>query len=153
MGLLFYFVSEILPVSVMFIVVIFFNVKLTSGAMNGFIFFIQFIDTMLLDANGFILVHPVTNIVMSIYQFIYRMFNLNFFTLDKLSFCLWKGANTLDVLAFKYVTITYALLLVIVTVLLMRLCNITQLKKSLSFKCLSSDDIKSTVVHGISTFL
>ena len=152
-GLLLYIVSELVPVSILFMTVIFFNVKLTSGAMNGFIFFIQFIDTMLIDANGFIPIHPVIKILMSTYQFIYRMFNLNFFTLDRMSFCLWKGANALDVLAFKYVTIVYSLLLVTVTVLLMKVCNITRLKKNVLFRFTSSGDlVKGTVIHGLSAF-
>ena len=152
-GLLLYIVSEIVPVSIMFIIIIHFNVNLTSGAINGFIFFVQFIDTMLVDANGFIQIHPTINIFMSIYKFVYRMFNLNFFTLDSLSFCLWKAATILDVLAFKYVTIIYSLILVSLTVLLMKVCNITRLKRSLLFKFASSGDlVKGTVIHGFSTF-
>ena len=151
-GMLLYIVSELIPVAILFTVVIFFNVKLTSGAVNGFVFFIQFIDTMLIDANGFIPIHPTINIFMLTYKFVYGMFNLNFFTLDSLSFCLWKDASTLDILAFKYVTIVYSLLLVIVTVLLMKVCNITRHKRSL-FKCmLSSEFVEGTVIHGFSTF-
>ena len=152
-GLLLYIVSELVPVSILFMIVIFFNVKLTSGSVNGFIFFIQFIDTMLIDANGFIPIHPIIDVLMTSYQFIYRMFNLNFFTLDHISFCLWEGANTLDILAFKYVTIVYSLLLVMATVLLMKVCNITQLKKNVLFKLTSSHDLmKGTVIHGFSAF-
>lgn len=152
MGLVLYIVSELIPVTILFMVVIFFNVNLTSGAVNGFVFFIQFIDTMLIDANGFIPIHPTINVLMLTYKFVYGMFNLNFFTLDSLSFCLWKEASILDILAFKYVTIVYSLLLVTVTVLLMKVYNITRLKRSL-FKCiLSSDFVKGTVIHGFSTF-
>ena len=149
-GPIFYLMSEIVPVSILFVTVIFFNVRLTSGAVNGFIFFVQFIDTMLIDANGFIPFHPIIDILTSTYLFLYRMFNLNFFTLDQLSFCLWKGANTLDVLAIKYVTITYSLSLVFATALLMKVCNITHLKRSkLS---LLGGSVKGTVIHGFSTF-
>ena len=100
-GFLLYVVSETISVTILFTVVLFFNVKFTSGALNGFIFFIQFIDTMLIDANGFISTHDVLDTLTSIYLFTYRMFNLNFFTYDGLSFCLWEGANTLDIFAFK----------------------------------------------------
>ena len=152
-GFFLYLVSEIVPVSILFMTVIFFNVRLTSGAVNGFIFFVQFIDTMLIDANGFISFHSVTDTLTSAYLFIYRMFNLNFFTLDQMSFCLWKGANTLDVLVIKYVTITYSLLLVFATALLMKVCNITRLKRNVVLKLISSgDSVKSTVIHGFSTF-
>ena len=152
-GFFLYLVSEVIPVSILFVTVIFFNVRLTSGAVNGFIFFVQFIDTMLIDANGFISFHPIVGILTSAYLFIYRMFNLNFFTLDQLSFCLWKGANTLDILAIKYITIIYSLLLVFATALLMKICNITHLKRNAVFKLTSSgDSVKGTVIHGFSTF-
>ena len=134
-------------------IVLLFNVKFTSGALNGFIFFIQFIDTMLIDANGFISTHDVLDTFMSIYLFTYRMFNLNFFTLDKLSFCLWKGANTLDIFAFKYVTVVYSIVLVLATVLLKKsgkgmhlCCKKRYLSKS------SNSSVKSAMIHGFSAF-
>ena len=151
LGILLYVISEIAPVTILFTTVIFFNVKFTSGALNGFIFFVQFIDTMIIDANGFILTNCVTNIFITIYQFLYRMFNLNFFTIDELSFCLWKGANTLDILAFKYVTVVYSIILVILTVLLKNIGYISCFKKQNPSRS-SSSSVQGTVIHGFSAF-
>ena len=156
LGPLLYFVSETIPVTILFMIVLFFNMKLTSGALNGFIFFIQFIDTMLIDANGFIATHDVLDTFMSIYLFTYRMFNLNFFTIDKFSFCLWQGANTLDIISFKYLTILYSITLVIITVLLKKCgkrkylvhCRRQNLRGSES----SKSSVKSTMIHGFSAF-
>jgi hypothetical protein len=139
-------------------IVLFFNVKLTSGALNGFIFFVQFIDTMLIDANGYISTHDVLDRLTSIYLFTYRMFNLNFFTIDEFSFCLWKGANTLDIFAFKYVTILYSIALVVITVLLKKCgkgkylfcCRKQNLQVQGSESSKSS--VKSTMIHGLSAF-
>ena len=149
-GPLLYLLSEIVPVTILFTTVLLFNVKFTSGALNGFIFFVQFIDTMLIDANGFIYTHRVLDTFISIYQFLYRMFNLNFFTLDELSFCLWSGANTLDILAFKYVTVVYSIILVIITVLIMKGKYSCFKKQKLSVS--SSKSVKSTIIHGFSAF-
>ena len=154
LGFFLYVVSEIIPVTLLFMIVLFFNVKFTSGALNGFIFFVQFIDTMLIDANGFISTHKALDTFMSIYLFTYRMFNLNFFTIDRLSFCLWEGANTLDIFAFKYVTVVYSIVLVVVTVLLKKFGK----GKRLCFKNRnrsesSSSSVKSTMIHGFSAFL
>ena len=153
LGPLLYLVSEIIPVTILFMIVLFFNVKLTSGALNGFIFFIQFIDTMLIDANGYISTHDVLDTFMSIYLFTYRMFNLNFFTIDKFSFCLWQGANTLDIISFKYLTILYSVTLVIITVFLKKCgkgkyCRRQNLRRSES----SKRSVKSTMIHGFSAF-
>ena len=151
LGVLFYVVSELVPVTLLFMTVIFFNIKFTSGALNGFIFFIQFIDTMLVDANGFIPTNKVIYTLTIVYQFVYRMFNLNFFTLDKLSFCLWKGANTLDILAFKYVTVVYSIMLVMLTVALKKVCNPSCIKNQ-KFIASPNASIKNTMIHGFSAF-
>jgi preprotein translocase subunit SecG len=139
-------------------IVLFFNVKLTSGALNGFIFFVQVIDTMQMDADGYISTHDLLDTFTSIYLFTYRMFNLNLFTIDKFSFCLWQGANTLDILAFKYVTILYSIALVVITVLLKKCgkgkylfcCKKQNLQVQGSESARSS--VKSTMIHGLSTF-
>ena len=150
-GILFFVISELVPVTLLFMTVIFFNIKFTSGALNGFIFFFQFIDTMLVDANGFIRTNKVIYTFTTVYQFIYRMFNLNFFTLDKFSFCLWKGANTLDILAFKYVTVVYSIMLVMLTIALKKVCNPSCLKNQ-KFIASSNSSLKSTMIHGFSAF-
>lgn len=150
-GAVFYVVSELVPVTLLFVTIIVFNVKFTSGALNGLIFFFQFIDTMLVDANGFIQTNEVMETFATVYQFIYRIFILNFFTLDKFSFCLWKGANTLDILAFKYVTVVYSIMLVILTVALKKVCNPSCLKNR-KFIASSNTSVKNTMIHGFSAF-
>jgi predicted outer membrane repeat protein len=150
-GAIFYVVSELVPVTLLFVAIIVFNVKFTSGALNGLIFFFQFIDTMLVDANGFIQTNKVMDTFAIVYQFIYRMFILNFFTLDKFSFCLWKGANTLDILAFKYLTVVYSIMLVILTVALKKVCNPSCVKNR-KFIASSNTSVKNTMIHGFSAF-
>ena len=54
LGWLFYILTELLPVTVLFLVVIFFNISFTSGPLNGVVFFMQVVDTMKLDAENFI---------------------------------------------------------------------------------------------------
>ena len=112
-GWLYYILSQILPVTFVFSVVVAFDVSLTSGALSGLIFYAQMFDVLLLSANNFIwFEYPVYRMLVYLRAF-FRMFNLQFFSLQDLSFCLWKGANALDILAFSYVTVIYALLLVI----------------------------------------
>ena len=144
LGVLFYILSELVPVTALFLIIILFKIQLTSGAINGFILFVQVIDTMLTDANGYIETKREIIIFKKIYIFIYRMLNLEFFTLDEISFCIWKGATTMDVLAVKYLTIVYALLLVAVTITVMKLCTI-------NYKCIKRLPTGS-VVHGLSAF-
>lgn len=142
LGFLLYVLSELLPVTILFLIIILFRIQLTSGALNGFILFVQVIDVMLIDANGYIQTKKGIFAFIKAYRFIYRMFNLEFFTLDELSFCIWQGAATMDVLAVKYITIVYALLLVVVTIVVMKICTVRCFKLS----------PKGSIIHGLSAF-
>ena len=147
-GWLFYVLSEIVPITIMFITVLALNISFTSGAINGFIFFAQLLDTLNVDAFGIITYPTAISILAQVYQVIYGFFNLDFFNIDALSFCIWSNATALDMLAFKYITIVYALLLVVSVVVLTHRCGGRYLGK-----CCRITKLKTSVIHGISTFL
>lgn len=146
-GWLWYILSELFPITVVYVIVIVFNISFTSGSANAFIFFSQVIDTLEVNANGINGLSPSDDWIgraHSAYSFIYNSFNLEFFGIESLSFCLWKGAGTLDILIMKYVTMAYAFLLVVVTVFILnrfRLCC----------RCAASG--RSQIIHGLSAFL
>ncbi len=152
-GFLFFLISEIIPLTIMFVVIVLSNVNFSSGALNGFILFAQVLDSLSIGAYGMlefqlIKSHPFYHMTV-LYQFIYRVLNLDFFTEDKFSFCLWEGATTLEMLAFKFVAIFYAFLLVLVTVLIINKCKLkTKLCHSLRIAT-----IRSYIIHGLSAFL
>ena len=148
LGWLLYIISELLPLTIVFLTVMFANISFTSGTMNGFILFAQMLDTLITDVNGIANIPRPVYILTEVHHFIYRFFNLDFFSIDSFSFCLWKGATTLDILAFKYVTITYALVLVLFTILLMNTCNYRAL-----CPWLRPHMVKRSVIHGLSAFL
>ena len=148
-GWLFYILSELVPVTVVFITVLVLNISFTSGAVNGFILFSQLINSLNVNSYGLIS-QPNSTIVGFIraYRVIYGFFNLDYFSIENLSFCLWTNASALDMIAFKYVTIIYALLLVITVVWFMN---------KYAGRCLGKwyriTKLKSSVIHGITTFL
>ena len=148
LGWLFYILSDIVPVTVLFLVVIFFNVSFTSGAANGFIFFAQVIDSLSVTGSGFIILQRGSYKTARALRTIYKFFNFDFFNADNLSFCLWKGATTLDILMFKFVTVSYAFLLVLVTILCMKMFNVYK-----RCPCLKQSSIQSSLIHGLSAFL
>lgn len=148
LGWLLYILSELVPVTIMFITVLALNISFTSGAINGFIFFAQLLDTINVDAFGIITYPPAISILSQGYQIIYGFFNLDFFNIDALSFCLWSNTTALDMLAFKYVTMVYALLLVVCVIMLTHRCGGRYLGK-----CCRITKLKTSVIHGISTFL
>ena len=73
-------------------------------------------DTIDLNAGGTIDLHQHVWFATYPYKLIYRMFNFDFFSLDALSFCLWRHATTMDALIMKFVTITFALLLIVLII-------------------------------------
>ena len=150
-GWLFYVLSELVPVTVVFIALLIFNISFTSGAVNGFILFSQILISLNIDASHFITPTSVAADLLKLHQFIYGLFNLDFFHSDfeYFSFCLWPNASALDMLAFKYVTIFYILILMILVIWFMNKCN--RGKKYLANFCRFTT-IKASVINGISAF-
>ena len=151
-GLLFYILSELLPVTILFTIVIALDISFTSGGINSFIFFAQFVVSMRLQGLASSQSPESTVAVGTLV--VYKMLNLDFFSIHKLSFCLWKGASSLDVLAVKYVTITYSLFLVLCFVLALQKCCVPRCLKKF-FRPVVRRRKKTfgqSVVHGISSF-
>lgn len=146
-GWLFYILSELVPVTVVFVIVLVLNISFTSGAVNGFILFSQVLLSLNIDASG-IITYPNQRATTEGYQLLYGFLNLEFFTTETLSFCLWTKATALDMLAFKYVTIIYSLSLVILIIWFMNTSGGNCLGKWYRIT-----KVKSSVVHGISAFL
>ena len=149
-GILFYLLSEIIPIVIFFTIVITLGISFSSGAMNGFVFFSQVIDVFSQDLifSQSYDDTKVLHILQAGYKLIYGTFNIEFFSV--FPFCLWEGATILDVLAFKYITTTFALLLVTTIVVMMNYSSI----KRCSWMCEAKGWRKdSSVTHGISTFL
>ena len=145
LGALFYLLSEILPITLLFLLIIFFDISFTSGDLNGFIFFAQVYDTISKVGGSFITHSDSYSKISVAHRIIYKLFNFDFFNTDELSFCLWNTPSTLDILVFKYVTVIYALVLVLGTIWLIGFCS--------KFKCLKFRRPKYSVIQGLSAFL
>ena len=149
-GWLFYILSELVPVTVVFITVLVLNISFTSGAVNGFVLFSQLINSLKINHISTLTfsTSEMDTLAVKVYQVLYGLFNLDYFSTETLSFCLWNGASALDMIAFKYITITYALVLVVMIIWFMNKCG---------GRCLGKwyriTKLKSSVVHGITTFL
>ena len=147
LGWLFYLISEVVPLVFLFLVVLYLNISFTDGNVNCFVLFAQVLDFLPIDANGAIESNRFIRVIHLMLKFIYRPFNLNFFTMDQLSFCLWKGATVLDVMTMKATTVGLALVLVLLTLLLAR-CRCAPFR--MLFTRLQTP--QSVLIHGLSTF-
>ena len=92
-----------------------------------------------------------------IHSFIYLSFTLNLFVLDEISFCLWKSASAISIVAFKYVTLLYAFALIVTITILIEKCSIDNLRFRLSgyrpLQSKRSSQSRGNIIHGLTAFL
>ena len=149
-GPLLYIVSEIIPVTGIFLVILFFNINLTSGALYSFIFYSQVVNnhyrnTVYQSYNG-----PLMYFFHA-FKMIYGIFDLETFEIDQLSFCLFKDATIMDLMLIKYLTTLYALLLIIITILVLKFHSFHCCIK-LCHKC-GRRNIRGSIVNALTAFL
>jgi predicted outer membrane repeat protein len=155
LGWLYYFGLEIVPVTVFFVLVMTLNIQFTDGAVNGFIFFVQVSDIMLIQANGIKLPSISTETILVSYRFLSSIFNLNLFPISgKFLFCLWESASQLDMLAFRYITILYASTLVLLIIIIFKYCHSSTVNRILyKLGRRNAASTESIIIHGVSGFL
>ena len=149
-GPLLYIVSEIIPVTGIFLVILFFNINLTSGALYSFIFYSQIVNnhygnSIYQSYNG-----PLIYLLHA-FKIIYGIFDLEIFEIDQLSFCLFKDATIMDLMLIKYLTTLYALLLIIITILVLKF-NSFHCCIKLCHKC-GRRNIRGSIVNALTAFL
>ena len=121
-----YVVLTYLPITVFFLLIIFFNIKLASSAAAGFVLYAQTISVRHFlypeapDGAG--------RLVQKILMTIYGIFNLESFTFLMHPFCLNKNFTTLHKFCLEYVIAFFPLVMIVVIYLLYK-C------KALSYKC------------------
>ena len=151
-GILLYLVSELLPVTIIFMIILILNVNITSGAVNTFIFCAQVLSSLFID--GFEVI-KADNRVLSNFFLIYRLLagflNLSILEFDRFSFCLFKGTNIMTLFVVKYFTVLYAFFLIVITIIVLRLNSLYSCIK-LCYKC-GRRNIRTSIINGLTAFL
>ena len=91
---------------------------------------------------------PVAKWIQVVVTFPYNILNLNFFTLEELSFCLWKGAAFMGLMMMNYVTVGSALALVFITIIIIRYRYV----RTRIFFRFRFQHRGSVLIHGLSAF-
>ena len=108
-GIPLYIVSELLPVTIIFIIILVFNISLTSGALYSFVLYAQLLDFLYIGSfEGLSSSETSLTKVVKIIHMVYSTFNLKTFYGEIFSFCLISNANAMDTYLFQYGTILYA---------------------------------------------
>ena len=147
LGWLFYILSDLLPITLLFIVVVLvLNVSFTTGNTNCFVLYGQVLGSLAFNANDSIQFSPAASLIQMIVTFPYSSFNMNFFTFERLSFCLRRGASFLEAMMVNYVTVGFALALVLLTIIITK------------YQCVRNKILcrfqhhNSILIHGLSAF-
>ena len=105
-----YIVTQFVPVTFFFLILLLFNVSITSGPINSFVFFAQMITTACdITAEGSIPISPQLNVAINT---IYDVWNLNFLTRVLPNTCLDEHMSPLLVQSLSYINAVYPLFLV-----------------------------------------
>ena len=146
LGWLFYILSDTLPLTIFFILILVFNISFTKGNANCFIMYGQLLGSLSYDRNNSMQFSLVAKWIQNIVTFPYNSFNLNFFTWERLSFCLWKGATFMGTMMMNYVTVGSALVLVFITIVVTRYQYV---RTKIFFRF---EHRSSVLIHGLSAF-
>ena len=146
LGTLYLVLSYILPVSVLFYVIMSYNIRMTTGVISAYLFFSQiagshnYYSSLKAENN---LPFTISNIVLSIYS----LSNLEFFQHEIFSYCLFSNAGSVDIVAFKLLLSFYPILLILIYFLLRCFC----ICKHHRFQRWRLSN--KSITHGISAFL
>ena len=152
-GIIYYALSELLPVTVLFLIILIFNINMTSGAVYTFILYSQLITVTSIDAFGAIETGTGTilQFLTSFYSILYGIVDMNILNIDSLSFCLHESFSIMDLLIIKYATTLYAFFLVTATIVVLKLNSFYTCIK-LCHKC-GRRNIRGSVINGLTAFL
>ncbi len=148
-GLVFYVLVDLVPTVILFLVLLSFDISLTSGAAYSVIFMMQQIHVSdITDRES--IVFGRYQIAVEVVNAIYDFSDLEFLNMKQFSFCLFSGAQTMDILVMKYVSVVFAIMLVFVFTLLMNKWNCSCMKRVCKR---NRSGTNYSVVHGLTAFL
>ena len=168
MNWIYYLLTDFLPIAIFFLIVVIFNIGVTSGPANAFIFFAQMINTaIVLDGDGYINVDDVlsngTQVNNILWVIPFGIWNLDFFRPYLPKFCLSANITTLQLLAIGYIAAFFPLALVIVFFFFSSLhecgCNpVAFLCRPLkrfygALKKGTKVDFQQSILHAFATFI
>ena len=120
-GWLVYITATLFPATILCLLVMVFQLHVTSAEMNAFVFLCQFITcaTTLLSPYTYTYVYSYSRLTaIQFFEFalltLYGIWNLDFFRYFLPSFCISSDMSTIHILALEYIVAVYPLLLTLV---------------------------------------
>ena len=120
-----YVSSEFIPLTIFFIVILFFDINIHSGVTSSIILYFQVFDALRIVSDDELPPPPDSSALIKAIQFLYNIWNLQFFGSLLSPYCLANHLNTMDVLLINYASGLFPFLLFFIVYLL----------NNLSFPC------------------
>ena len=140
---LIYVSSEFVPLTVFFIVILFFDINIHSGVTSSIILYFQVFDALRIVSDDELPPPPDSSGLIRAIQFLYNIWNLQFFGSLLSPYCLANHLNTMDILLINYASGLFPFLLFFIVYLL----------NNLSFPCWSESERFRQVRHCFRRFL
>ena len=150
-GVLIYIVSELIPVTIIFLVILLFNISLTSGALYSFVFYVQVVSR--LDVAAFGTIQIKDHFVRTVLEIVKVILGVFAFEIEneRLEFCILQTNTIMDLFLIKYATLAYAFVLFLATIFILRVHSCYSCVR-LCRRC-GRRNIKGSMVDGLSAFL
>ena len=161
-GWLLYLFLAVFPTTIFFLIVIIFQIRVSSAPMNAFVFISQ-VFTNLVNSQPYsiLTVSPFVHIITIVLAAFYGFWNLDFFRYVIPSFCVSDQLTPIQVISLEYVVAFYPLLLICTTYICVELhardCRLIvwlwrPFSRCLAF-VLRGRELKFSLVHAFSSFL
>ena len=112
LGWILYVILATFPTTVLFLVVLIFQLRITSGSLNAYIFVCQLlVSTVNSSRISFQSILPFNRVFLVTIFFLYGVWNLDFLRYFLPPFCASEQLGTIHVAALEYVVAFYPLLL------------------------------------------
>ena len=156
-NVIYYILTIYIPLFVLFILIIFLNIRLTTGPANAFLVYSQAVTgTFDLTAQGHIALHTVSHssLILQMYRVPYGIFYLEFFENFLPPLCLGtRLSNALDVLQLDYIVAIFPLLMIIAVVVFTKVIECCHLRLPRRIKALQLTKVRESLVHSFAAFL
>ena len=120
-GWIIYALTEYLPSTLLFCLVLFFDINLHSGTISSVVLYFQIYDSLNIYSDREMDPPQHSDQILTKIDFVYNIWNLDFFGYLLPPYCLSENFNTMDILLIKYASGFYPFLLFLIFLVLINL--------------------------------
>ena len=158
-GWMMYILTEYVPSTLLFCLILFFDINLHSGTISTVILYFQVFDILNIYSDKDLNPPSHSDDILTSINFAYNIWNLEFFGFFLPPYCLSKQFNTMDVLLIKYISGIYPflLLLIYIVFLYFNFCGLERLALCFSYirNCYTRIKIiitrRGSTINGLAT--